>query len=43
MAESNEQTAGYQAQTLAFNDAVVDDLLCSENNLINISCFACDE
>ena len=26
MAESNVQTAGYQAQTLAFNDAVVDDL-----------------
>lgn len=26
MAESNEQTALYQAQTLAFNDAVVADL-----------------
>ena len=26
MAESNEQTALYQAQTLAFNDALVADL-----------------
>lgn len=26
MAESNEQTAVYQAQTLAFNDALVADL-----------------
>lgn len=26
MAESNEQTAMYQAQTLAFNDAIVADL-----------------
>lgn len=26
MAESNEQTAMYQAQTLAFNDTIVADL-----------------